>query len=287
MLANLSANDLTVKRKFKVMQGNGIHKVDELCANCLSYKPDIICIVETWLDHNIANSEIAIPNFALTRLDRDRHGGGIAIYIANYLSFSVVSSGPFDLEFLVISVKHSHGKLGVSLLYTPLSAPNSFFDTFSSSLEHINIPLFSNFFLFFGDVNIDVSTPSPSLTKFCNVINSYNLTLSNTRHTCTTDATATLMLCCLQHHLLQTVVISSHHWVHLTIMESMQVSERAAQRPSQHPRSIWRYDHTDFERANELLSQVHVDSFLREDDITTSWARWEKQFLEIMKQCIP
>jgi hypothetical protein len=24
-----------------------------------------------------------------------------------------------------------------------------------------------------------------------------------------------------------------------------------------------------------------------EDDVTTSWARWEKRFLEIMKQCIP
>ena len=62
---------------------------------------------------------------------------------------------------------------------------------------------------------------------------------------------------------------------------------RAAKRPPQYPRSIWRYDHADFELANELLSQVHMDSILIEDDTTTSWARWEKMFLEIMKQCIP
>ena len=115
-----------------------IHKVDKLCANCLLYKPDIICVVETWSDH-IANSEIAIPNLTVTRLDRDGHGRGIAIYIANHLSFSVVSSGPSYLEFLVISVKHSHDKLGVSL-----SLPKAFLIHFH---PHLDILILFPYFL--------------------------------------------------------------------------------------------------------------------------------------------
>jgi hypothetical protein len=121
--------------------------MDELAANCLLYKPDVICIVETWLDKEIKDSEVNIPNYTLNRLDRNRHGGGIAIYVANNLHFSVVIAGPNFLEFLVICVKLAHGKLGISLLYRPPSTPHNFFDTFSSVLGSLNIPLYTNFFI--------------------------------------------------------------------------------------------------------------------------------------------
>ena len=63
----------------------------------------------------------------LTRLDRNRHGEGITIFVAYYFSFSVVASGLYDLEFLIISVSQPYGKLGISLLYRPPSVPVSFF----------------------------------------------------------------------------------------------------------------------------------------------------------------
>lgn len=103
-----------------------VHKIDELAANCLLYKPDIVCIVETWLDKEIKDTEINIPNYTLTRLDRNRHGGGIAIYVANNLPFSIVAAGPNLLEFLVICIELPRGKLGVSLLYRPPSTPHNF-----------------------------------------------------------------------------------------------------------------------------------------------------------------
>ena len=59
-----------------------IYKIDEVKASCLLYKPSITCIVETWLDSDILDSEICIPNYELIHLDRDRHGGGVGIYIA-------------------------------------------------------------------------------------------------------------------------------------------------------------------------------------------------------------
>ena len=55
-----------------------VPKIDELRLICASCNPDIVCVVETWLDGEIADTEVAIPNFSLTRLDRNRHGGGIA-----------------------------------------------------------------------------------------------------------------------------------------------------------------------------------------------------------------
>ena len=122
--------------------------MDELATNCLLYKPDIICIVETWLDKDIKDSEVNIPSYSLTTLDRNRHGGGIAIYVANNLPFLLVVAGPNLLKFMVICVKLLHGKLGVSLLYRPPSTTHNFFDIFSSVLTSLNIPLYTYFLLF-------------------------------------------------------------------------------------------------------------------------------------------
>ena len=80
-----------------------VRKVDEWIAICLLQNPDIVCVVETWLDSDVQNTKISIPNYELVRLDRDRHGGGVAIYLASHLPFSVVSSGSHSLEFLAIS----------------------------------------------------------------------------------------------------------------------------------------------------------------------------------------
>ena len=57
--------------------------MDELIAFVDAHNPDIVCIVESWLSADITDEEIAIPSFAPCQADRDRHGGGIIIYIKN------------------------------------------------------------------------------------------------------------------------------------------------------------------------------------------------------------
>ena len=49
-----------------------------LCENqCLG----VVCIVETWLGEEITDSEISLPDYQLYRLDRNRHGGGVLMYV--------------------------------------------------------------------------------------------------------------------------------------------------------------------------------------------------------------
>ena len=83
------------------------------------------------------------------------HGGGIAFYIANHLSYLVVCSVP-NLELLAISISLPCGNVGMALLYRPASSPVSYFDNLSTALENLCIPLFSNFLLI-GDCNVDIS----------------------------------------------------------------------------------------------------------------------------------
>ena len=44
-------------------------------------KPDVICIVETWLDDNINDGEISITDYNIYRLDRKRYGGDLAFHV--------------------------------------------------------------------------------------------------------------------------------------------------------------------------------------------------------------
>ena len=47
-------------------------------------------------------------------------------------------------------------------------------------------------------------------------------------------------------------------------------------------RKIWRYKHADFNRANDLLIDVDLDSIINPYDIQSTWSNWKEIFLDIM-----
>ena len=138
-----------------------LQKLDELHAVILSQKPDLLCIVETWLCEDINDSELLLPGYQLYRLDCNRHGGGIMIYVCSSLSCMVLlRGGPFNLEFLAISVFvesstiHFCKKFCICLFNRPPSSSVSIFDNLCTTLQIINPAYFSNFILI-GDFNVD------------------------------------------------------------------------------------------------------------------------------------
>ena len=60
---------------------------DEISILIQGNKIDVIVINETKLDEKIAYDTIAIDDFILKRLDRNRHCGGVTIYIRETLNF--------------------------------------------------------------------------------------------------------------------------------------------------------------------------------------------------------
>ena len=77
-------------RSFSVMYFNCrslLPKIDELTVLCFMNIPDVVCLVETWLCMDILDTELSIPNYSIVRLDRNRHGGGVAMYIRNSVSY--------------------------------------------------------------------------------------------------------------------------------------------------------------------------------------------------------
>ena len=58
---------------------------------CAIRTPDCVCIVESWLNNDIQNSELCINEYGVVHLDRNRHGG-VLLYINTVLTHSIVFS---------------------------------------------------------------------------------------------------------------------------------------------------------------------------------------------------
>jgi hypothetical protein len=60
-----------------------IKHIDEFRIFLRKKQFDIICLNETMLDETIADNEVLIDGYEITRKDRNRHGGGVLLYIRN------------------------------------------------------------------------------------------------------------------------------------------------------------------------------------------------------------
>ena len=70
-----------------------ITKIDELRILHDVHRPKVVCIVETWFDENITDTELTVNNYQVIRLDRNRHGGGVLMYVHNSLSYKITTKG--------------------------------------------------------------------------------------------------------------------------------------------------------------------------------------------------
>ena len=123
-------------------------------ASLLSFNNiDILCLSETWLKPQHMNSTLFIPGYQpLIRRDRPAgRGGGVAVYLQDGLTFSVLPVVPPNIECLVLQVRLPRRKLvTVITCYRP---PNGNMDNFLDSLDVvINSVQHSNVILA-GDLN--------------------------------------------------------------------------------------------------------------------------------------
>ena len=52
------------------------------------------------------------------------------------------------------------------------------------------------------------------------------------------------------------------------------------------PRTVWMYQHADFNTANNLLCEVNWKELLK-GNVNEMWAAWEEHFMSVMRQYIP
>ena len=80
--------------------------LDELRIFISEQRPHIICITETKIDSTIDNSHIEIDDYVVVRNDRNRHGGGVAMYIHKTVNYKLREDLAFsEIESISIQVK--------------------------------------------------------------------------------------------------------------------------------------------------------------------------------------
>jgi exonuclease III len=105
---------------------------------------DILCINETRLINNsIENRLVEIPGYDIVRRDRNRYGGGVAIYIRNNLVYVYWNDLiPDILEAICIEVKKPRMKpLLVCSWYRAPDLNVEIFDHFETFLKKLNMKI--------------------------------------------------------------------------------------------------------------------------------------------------
>ena len=168
--------------------------LDELRIFVDSEKPHIICINETKLDDSIDDSLVHTDGYAIIRKDRNKHGGGVALYIHQNINFELKGELMCD-EIESISVQIKNGKFKpfiVTSIYRPPGKPVSYFD----KLEYLFGQLESQNkeFIILGDTNCGFDTPSVNNTKHLNnILNSFGYSQLIKKPTRTTSTTSTII----------------------------------------------------------------------------------------------
>ena len=100
-------------------------KLDEIRLICAATNCAILALAETWLSSDILDSEITLPEYTLFRQDRNRQGGGVAIYAHNSLSATLIPHGNPTIELILIRVSINSHSFVIGSYYRPPNSPES------------------------------------------------------------------------------------------------------------------------------------------------------------------
>ena len=266
-------------------------KLDELRLLTICHSPDVICIVESWLAPDILDSELTLPGYTVFRLDRNRHGGGVAVYVRSSLSPSVLFSSD-SLEFLIVSLTSHNRPLCIGTFYRPPSSPQDI-SILSRSLSTLPVSTLSKLLLI-GDFNVNYSQPSssPLYAELISLSNSYSLDqiISEPTHHSHSGTPSTIDLVFIpstltsEHSILPPVLSSDH----ASILISLHLPKRSRSPTPPNPtrRRIWLYKQADLPLMAQLFESTDWDALLS-PDLDHSWSSFKSHFLSIMNTCIP
>ena len=92
---------------------------------------DIVSVNETHIDDTINDFELGIAGYTLHRNDRNRHGGGVALYIRNDIKHKVRNDLSMEgIESLCVEISKgiNNEPLLICSMYRPPSASHEYFD---------------------------------------------------------------------------------------------------------------------------------------------------------------
>ena len=155
---------------------------------------DIITLNETRLDSSVVNGEIEIPGYDIVRHDRDRSGGGVAMYIRSHIPYIRNDLFPDNLELICVEIKKLKSK--PLLITTWYRSPNSSVELFSEFEKFLDLLEDENKeIIITGDLNCNLLEQNKNLptSKLLDLIDVYQLQQQIQSPTRITNTTSSLL----------------------------------------------------------------------------------------------
>ena len=112
-----------------------LSKIDELREIAKKTRATVIGITESKLDGSVLDGEINIDGYELVRSDQNRHGGGVACYIRNDISFNIRGDFSSEIENIFLDILLPKTKpILIGILYRP-PGQSKFLDNLSTSIS--------------------------------------------------------------------------------------------------------------------------------------------------------
>ena len=261
-------------------------KIDDLRLLALSDPPDIIAVCETFLDQSISSSELAIANLTLIRRDRNRHGGGVALYIREDLPFRVIIKHPW-IELLVVQLSVKKRNITCGIFYRPPSSNSSVLHELEAAIESLP-PSKLDSFVLMGDLNINFTSTTSSPPQISSIMDKISLRQIVSEPTrCTITSTPTV----IDHvYLSEKLNFSSCNILppiggsdHNCVSVSLQLSTPKLKSTR---RQVWLYKKADFVSVNDSLHRI-PSSMFPDDDVDNFWSQWYDLYMSTMSSFIP
>ena len=255
--------------------------MDEVKVLFIDNNPDIFAVTETFLDPNVADFEIDINGYIVYRHDRNRHGGGVALYIKSSIPHNIIKITNSNIETIWVEVKMEK-TYAIGCLYRPPSSPTQYQDNILNELEIIN-QKYPNFIIL-GDFNYDCSTSNLhnipiQVTEIEDTNHCKQIVTSPTRCTLSSQTIIDLIFTSNPHEHIETVVLHkgcSDHYVVQTVLDTHKpIKHITKQYRSYHNFNI---DHFNEDLRNELINLEITDTNCQ----TNTDLLWDN-FIDIFK----
>lgn len=264
-------------------------KIDEIRIFVRDSNPSCILLTETWLDETVFDSEINIHNYVIQRKDRNRHGGGVCIYIRQDIAFNARPDfNHQELEGTFIDILLPKTKpILCGVLYRPPKQTN-FYDILESIF--LSIPsLNESETVILGDFNTNCSSTGScslvnSLNSLCDMF-SFKQIIKDFTRIASTSTTIDLILVTDPDKISQSGVIDCCISDHLMTFCTRKVTHaHIGKHNTVNVRSLKHYSKESFQQS---LLGCDWTSVLYCDNVNDAWNNFKSVFISTMDSIAP
>ena len=285
---SLPATNDRLKKGIKICHLNAqslLSCFDELKLWLQSKSYNIITLSETWIDDTVHNSEIHIPGYVCERKDRNRHGGGTAVYLRDDIEYIRRQDVEKDNnESIWLEIKQEHKKpIVIGCLYRPQTESVDYFNLLAEMVDGLIND--NKEVMLFGDLNCDFLKTHSLTTHMSTFMEMYNLEQMVTKPTRITPTSKSLIdiilttnsnLCCntdVIHH-----SFSDHGLVETTIPTKIKMKRNNSTKHDQ--KEFRSFKHFDVDSFVKDLENVDWD-INESRPVTLAWNSFARKFNDI------